>query len=742
LGFTITEKIADHYFTGLVLESSVQFFQENEKIEPLNKKINDSQVIKDLEAINWDYLMTIKCPTELYDQIENKIKDVYNSNTVVFKHGNKKHKCKKRWLTPSTYKLIQEKNTLWLKMKRRNSVDNALLENYRKLKNLVSKKVKNDKQNFIKSEIERNLDKKMMWTQIHKITGKDVLNIDEQLIKTFTDTSLEITCNKFNENFVGQVKKLKNKYNRQTTVNCLTPTVTNSMIIMHADETAINSIISNMKVKKSVGTDGFHMEHLLKINNIAKIICPLINCIIDNETWPTKLKTQVLRPIFKKGDKSNVDNYRPIAIQPVINKIVEKYFAIQIQSFLEKFNVISNVQFGFQKNKGTVDALNLLNNKIATALNNGFFVGSVLIDLQKAFDTLNRDTLINKLANHGIRGKILNILIDYLTNRTSFVRIQDKLSEKLLCEDGVPQGSILGPILFLIYINDLVNFVDKECILLFADDIFLLSIHQNYLEMKRNLQLNFNKIVSWSINNYVFISEDKTVALDIKTPHMTIPQIVDIWMHSECNGLCNNKCCKLKRVQQAKYLGFKLDENWKHKEHVMDLINRLRCLMPKLYQIRNFLDLKNRKIIYNAWVLPHFLYAIEIFGFSANYQLFKLQKIQNKIVKILFKPENIDINTRDIYIQNAILNIINLRDYKIIINNFFEVINATDIRKINAERRKNLKLFIPRWRNLYGKKIKDYYLPQLMNKLPLDILMVTTYNKLKSALKKWLLRRD
>jgi hypothetical protein len=290
-------------------------------------------------------------------------------------------------------------------------------------------------------------------------------------------------------------------------------------VINHADEGTIESIIKDMKIKKSKGSDGFSMEHLLNVKCLSKIVCPLINCIIDSEIWPNKLKTQVLRPVFKKGDKTLVDNYRPIAIQPIFNKIVEKYFAKCIQDFLKKFNIITQAQFGFQKNKGTTEALNLLNDKILKALNNGNYVGCVLIDLQKAFDTLNRVILIKKLSYCGLRGKMLSILTSYLYDRTSFVKIQDKLSDELHCTDGVPQGSILGPILFLLYINDLTEHVQDECILLFADDIFLLSIHQNYKIMKLNLQQNFDKICLWTLDNDVFISEEKTVALDIKTSH-------------------------------------------------------------------------------------------------------------------------------------------------------------------------------------------------------------------------------
>ena len=180
------------------------------------------------------------------------------------------------------------------------------------------------------------------------------------------------------------------------------------MFVNDANPQVVKEILSNVKIKNSVGMDGFKIDHL-KIENTINFLCPLINSIIKSDVWPDKLKTQVLRPIYKKGDKLNLDNYRPIALQPAINKIIEKSFAMRIQNFLVRFNIITENQYGFQKNKGTGEAIKDLNDKVTTALDKGKYTGLILIDLQKAFDTISRKILLKKMELFGMRGKILQI---------------------------------------------------------------------------------------------------------------------------------------------------------------------------------------------------------------------------------------------------------------------------------------------------------------------------------------------
>jgi hypothetical protein len=672
----------------------------------------------------------------MYDAIELKLKDAYTKATEEIKDlSQKKLKRKQcRWITPNTLRLTEEKNKLWNKIRRKTNVDDETLNKYRSLKNKVNNQITKDKQQYYTNMFEKDKDKKIMWRQVNTLTGKQNCSIDDHVYKHFkTDEITELT-NKFNSNFVGQAKKLKQKYNRIPTPPKKTEqTIQKTMFVNEAQKDDIRRILKDIKPTKAVGNDGFLLEHFKNTaENSINFLTRLINCIIETEVWPEKLKTQVLRPVFKKGSKTNLDNYRPIAIQPAVNKIVEKYFAKSIQNFMIKYKIITDYQFGFQKQKGTTEALKLLNDKISAALNEGCYVGAILIDLQKAFDTLDRDILIKKLEKVGMRGKILQILKSYLNDRISFVKLGNTLSDELSCKDGVPQGSVLGPLLFLIYVNDLNDELNNENVILFADDIFLLSVHKNYDEMSQNLQLQLDKISLWCSVNEVFISEEKTVYMEIKTPHMKIKKRKDIILHdSEClkTSLCNLKCSSLRLVENAKYLGMHIDNSWKFTAHIDNLVKKLRTIMPKLYQIRNILNIKNKKVIYNAWIDSHLRYGLEIYGHAS---ISRLQKIQNKIVKILFKNNGTK-STSDIYKDLGILTLDRLRNYLVITKNYFDIV------KRSKDPRTSLNLKLPRWRNFYGKRHTNYYIPSLFNKLPKTLINLKQYSEIKQKIKNWLM---
>ena len=747
-GFVISEKIADHYMVGLLIENEKLVYEEQEIIK---KVIKDKKVIKELKEINWDKLDKFKDPDVMYDEIEKTIREIYEKFTTVKKghdKNKKKHlRIKKDWVKDNNLKDITKKNKLWKQIRKfkgrvLNSQQQKLIEEYRVLKNKIRSDLEKNKQTYLKNQITKEQN---MWESINKITGKRKTSIDETILKNFKGIEIKNVRNEFNASFAGQVERLKNKYNRNLNSRIGLTVEQNekrkkTQFVRIADEKTFIKIIEESKDTDAVGRDEFNLNNFKKSKeNTAKFLTKLTNAIIETEIWPKKLKIQVIRPIYKKGRKKDMENYRPISILPIINKFIEKFFETQLQTFFKKWHVIIKEQYGFQKGKGTNEALKHINEKISKALDKGKYVGATFIDLQKAFDTVNRERLKKKLQKYGLCNKFCGILNSYLDERLCCVKIGNAYSECLTSKEGVPQGSVLGPLLFLIYIND-INEENELTLTIFADDILLLNIENTKKEMLSKMQTHLNIIQKWCEQNKLYINENKTKIMFIRaTKKENLEE--KLWMHTDkCNKtMCESTCVEIKQTENIKYLGVEVDCKWKFKIHIDNVIKKIRQIMPKLYSVKKLLGVGNKKIIYDAWIKSQLQYAIEIYGLANKTDIDRLQKIQNKVIKTLFANRFCH-SAKELYKKLNILKIDQLRKYVIIIKNFFRM-KATREEKI-SKKQYNTKntFFLPvQISNNYGSKQAEYYIPELLNKIPNNFWSIGTYGELKKKSSQWLI---
>ena len=233
---------------------------------------------------------------------------------------------------------------------------------------------------------------------------------------------------------------------------------------------------------------GLNITLLKNVKNLLIIpLTKLINESFRTGVFPDTLKVACVIPIFKKGDKDDLGNYRPISLLPIITKIFEKAIKNQIVKYLEKHEILNKYQYGFREKLSTSDAILRFTEHTLDCFENGRYSASLFCDLSKAFDCVSHAILLKKLNTFNFNASSIKLIKSYLENRKQSVRLEDEISSELYVKAGVPQGSILGPVLFLIYINDLPNALGNIACLLYADDTTLSMSHHNLEHFRKSM---------------------------------------------------------------------------------------------------------------------------------------------------------------------------------------------------------------------------------------------------------------
>ena len=248
-------------------------------------------------------------------------------------------------------------------------------------------------------------------------------------------------------------------------------------------------------------------------NELAKPLSWIANICLQTGIHPDKLKIAEVIPIFKKGSKLLTCNYRPISLLSNINKIFEKLVFSRVFSFLDKNNSIYNLQYGFRPKYSTNHALIHITERIMDSLDHGKIVGGVFVDFQKAFDTVNHGVLVNKLDHYGIRGPMKDWFSSYLSSRSQYVSIIGFKSPPQIITKGVPQGSVLGPLLFLTYINDFHRSIKHSSTYHFADDTNLLIIDKSIQTLQLKLNRDLTGLYHWLLANKISLNDVECVNL-------------------------------------------------------------------------------------------------------------------------------------------------------------------------------------------------------------------------------------
>ena len=252
---------------------------------------------------------------------------------------------------------------------------------------------------------------------------------------------------------------------------------------------------------------------------VSSSLAHICKLSLNNSKFPDDWKKAKVTPIFKSGDKSNVSNYRPISVLPIISKIIERTVHNQLYAYLCSRNILSDSQSGFRPNHSTTTTLLEVQDYILNNMDKGFATGAIFLDLKKAFDTVSHEILINKLASYGIKDNELDWFKSYLCNRSQAVHGNSFLSDFKTYNIGIPQGSILGPLLFIIFVNCLPDVVTCKTVM-YADDTSLMCKAKNVDDLKAQLESNLKGVANWFKANKLTLNVDKTKFMVFGTNHV------------------------------------------------------------------------------------------------------------------------------------------------------------------------------------------------------------------------------
>lgn len=521
-------------------------------------------------------------------------------------------------------------------------------------------------------------------------------------------------------------------------------TNTSSIVLYDTDESELYAIIKSLKNDSACGLDGISSKNLKKIaRELSEALVNPMNEAIRRGEFPETFKEARIKALFMgKGSRKKCTNYRPISILSNLSKIYEKLLYLRFYRFMTDHNIIAPTQFDFLQQSSTTTAALHAVSRIQQSLNDKMLTAAVFIDLAKAFDSVDHGLLLEKLMHAGIRGNAHEIIQNYLFARHQRIIANDTESNRNCIRFGIPQGSNLSSLLFIIYVNDCLLLPIKGHIQMYADDTIVIYSCNDVQELHSCMNNDLNVLNDWMYDNFLSFNADKTNYMIFRTRQQANTNLNPI--------MINNT--DVKQTKSTKYLGLIIDEELKWEAHVKSLKNQL---FPYLFVLRNTkysLPKPNKIALYYAYVHSHLSYLVSIWGYTDSSILRQLQVMQNKAIRSLFWQEyhSEAINTQGLLNRYGIPNIEQLRlidsmtmIYKIkndLIRNDINLVTFEDVHSYNTRNKSNF--VIPRTRlnilynSIFAKGLSQY------NMLPTEIKNADNLQNFKKLLRTLVIRHN
>ena len=614
-------------------QNSIEF--ENKLIAELNKRY---QCVESSGDANLAYNRFHYALTEIFDKLVPLRKNLSRSKTDA------------GWFNKQLKTLINKRNKLhrlWIKDKENARKKDSFL--MQRLK--VDKAIRVAKKNFFYKKFADCIgDSRQVFQVLNEVTGKRCQSrqLNSLEVDGFEVYDYKEMANAFNHHFVSVGSKLA-----QSRPGKKPPKTDHrahqSMYLFRTNENECLKVIQQLKSKHSSGPDNVSNVVLKSCARaIAPFIAELINISFESGVYPDMLKNAKVIPLYKSGCCKDLNNYRPISLLVSISKIFERVMQRRLYNYLEKYNLLYAKQFGFRKKHCTIDALAELTEIIRMGSKETQNI-SVFLDLKKAFDTLDHSILLDKLETHGVRGIANKWFESYLFNRMQFVEVNGQASDWAKITTGVPQGSVLGPLLFLVYINDIAEAVQFSQVYLFADDTNITSVCSSSASFQNDL----SSICDWFLSNKLSVNVDKSSLVNFNRKRRASTLQVEI----NKSLLNTNDFCK--------YLGILVDGNHKFCEHVRYIRFKLARHSGVISKMRHYVPRSILLKYYFCNVKPIVQYGILVYGCTSFTVLEPILVMQRKIIRLIYFKSKLE-SVSKVFEDKKILTVHELYVYELI----------------------------------------------------------------------------
>ena len=624
------------------------------------------------------------------------------------------------------------------------------LGEYKIFSNKVTKLKATAKKNYYADELEKNKsNSRKTWELLRTILpGKSPkssnlptsIRVNEKEI-----SEKQSILEEFNKYFSNIGENLADKFksdNPETYKLYLRNEVKSSIFMEPPRVNEVKNLMNSLNLRKSVGHDNISSYYLRIASDIlSPVLCYFIDNAFRLGIFQQNCKKAKIIPLYKTGKPNNLTNYRPISILTCFSKIIEKLIHKRLSSFFDKHSILAKTQYGFQAGKSTSHAILDVLTTAYEHINNHEYTGPILLDFKKAFDTVSHSILLYKLEHYGIRGVANKLLKSFLSDRSQFVSHHNSSSDTLINRFGVPQGSNLGPLLFLIYINDIPHALNSNP-RLFADDTCLNinAVTPAMLSEKMNLELT--TVHKWTTANKITVNPQKSHCLIIPPKKNHRVSNISIYFNDSV----------IKINDTVIYLGITIDNKLNFEEHINALATKISRSLGVLCKLRHILPKSALRILYHSMIHPHLLYGITVWGNAFDKHLKRLATLQNKAVKLISGAQWRD-HVTPTYLKLQILKLNDLYLYEVAklmhkhtrkklptsFSTFFAPVKAIHTRSTRLAS-SELNLYLPRYKSQKLQKSFKYQGVKIWNSIPQDLKQLP-FNRFKTKYKKHLLSK-